>query len=174
MRILLGVLLLVTGAMAQDGVAKPSKCESECCKESNDPVDYGVSLKSVNGAVLEAFQKRMGAGCTVDGCRVVVKIFPKNPVLLTDLFSALEESKTELDESKLVLRCTTVWFEEKCEALEAQFPEYAFAACQDGTTSLTFGANTAVTLADARKIGKVKQAQICACLPKHGCCGGDK
>jgi len=145
-------------------------CSSACCKPSGD---LCIMLKEVKDktAVTEAFKRHFGAGYTLDGNRITIKISEKEGILLSEILASAEECKTQLDESLLSVRCMTVWFEEKPETLEERFPEYAFGAPEDGTTSLAFGANTCFMLADLRKMGKIKQGQFNAAPPKRGCCG---
>jgi hypothetical protein len=181
MKLALAATLLMTAAYAQDGKGKKdsgcSGCGESCASCQDGSMNLVLPLKEIPNdrreEILESFQRRFGAGATLDGTRVLAKIEPKGRVLLSDILDAAEECKVTLVESGLSLKCTTVWFEEKTEALEANYPEYAFAAATDGTTCLTFGPQTSMTLADARKIGKIKQAETCPTLPKTGGgCGG--
>jgi len=152
---------------------KGHACNSACCKASGD---LCIVLKEIKdkAVITEAFKKHFGAGCTLDANRITIKIPEKEGILLSEILAAAEEGKAQLDESSLSARCMTVWFEEKPETLETKFPEYAFGAPEDGTTSLAFGANTCFSLSDLRKMGKIKQGQFNAAPPKRGCCGSDK
>lgn len=167
------VLMILVSLQDGCGQCEESKPASEsklAPTAASELVDYGFALKSAgrDEMLLEAFQKRFGASATIEGTRVTVKIPAKGRILLSDLLSAAEEGKVELDESSISARGMTVWFEDK--SIAEDYPELNLAEAEDGSLCLSFGAKTSVTLADLRKIGTVKQAEI-RTARKAGCCG---
>lgn len=169
------IILLATLVGAQDCCGS----QSSCCESK---ARIALPLKNVEAgcctsAVADALKKRFGETASVPQPNEAV--LKSGKALLSDIEAALKEANAgmgrqmkltyALDESKIAVARSEALFEGARADLEKAFPGQTLVEREGGIVAVTFDSKSALTLAEIRKAGKLKDVELRA-APCCKCC----